>query len=254
MRTHGMQMLLAVASTLIFSPVFAEMRPLFEIPIEGELPAEERIRDGLTIELYTHDGATLGDLLQIERDHIHPDRVDYPLRGYRPLKVDASRTWRESTFVVDVDEPDTRAMFEELIQKKGATPTREQLIEFVAATVEGSLGRGWDPASVVARNRTGDCTEYAVLLTALARATGRPARVVTGFVIVEAEGAPYAFGHAWSEVEDDGTWKVADAALLEAEADVIAYIPLGVLTNESSSYRLELIRHLQAWVQRVRLK
>lgn len=252
MRTHGRQVTLAVASALLFSPVFAETRPLYQIPVEGPLPAEEQIRNGLKIELYAHDSATLGERLQIERASIHPGRVDYLLRGYRPLKVAASRTWRESTFVVDVDERDTRDMFEELIKEKGANPTREQLIEFVAAKVEGSIGRGWDSASVVARNRTGDCTEYAVLLTALARAAGRPARVVTGVVIVAANGAPTGAGHAWSEVEEDGTWKVADAALLGV--DVIGYIPLGVLTNESTGFTLELARHLQGWVQRARLK
>lgn len=252
MRAHARRVVLAVASALLFSPAFAQMRPLFEIPIEGALPAEDDIRNGLIVELYTHDSAALGELLQVERASIHPERVDYLLRGYRPLKVAASRTWRESTFVVDVDERDTRDMFEDLIEEKGKTPTREQLIEFVAASVEDSIGRGWDAASVVARNRAGDCTEHAVLLTALARAAGWPARVVTGIVIVATDGVPAAYGHAWSEIEEDGAWKVADAALVGA--DVIGYIPVGVLTNESPGFTLELARYTQVWAQRVRLK
>ncbi|MBN1912177.1 MAG: transglutaminase domain-containing protein [Pirellulales bacterium] len=66
-------------------------------------------------------------------------------------------------------------------------------------------------ASEVARSRQGDCTEHAVLLAALARAAGIPARVVAGLVYVEPRQA-FA-NHMWTEVYVDGQWIPLDATL-----------------------------------------
>jgi transglutaminase-like putative cysteine protease len=57
----------------------------------------------------------------------------------------------------------------------------------------------------------GDCTEYAYLVTALARANGIPARMVGGFVMKD-NGAPRPEDyHNWTEVYFDGTWQIVDA-------------------------------------------
>ena len=64
-------------------------------------------------------------------------------------------------------------------------------------------------AAEVARRREGDCTEHSVLLTAMARASGIPARVAVGLVYVDGLGG---FGfHMWSEVYVDGHWLPLDA-------------------------------------------
>jgi hypothetical protein len=57
--------------------------------------------------------------------------------------------------------------------------------------------------------RVGDCTEFADLLTTLARAAGFPARTVTGLAYAEAEG-PGFYLHAWTEIAADGTWHPVD--------------------------------------------
>ena len=57
--------------------------------------------------------------------------------------------------------------------------------------------------------RVGDCTEFADLLTTLARAVGLPARTVTGLAYAEAEG-PGFYLHAWTEIAIDGTWHPVD--------------------------------------------
>jgi hypothetical protein len=57
--------------------------------------------------------------------------------------------------------------------------------------------------------RVGDCTEFADLLTTLARAAGLPARTVTGLAYAEAEG-PGFYLHAWTEIAIDGTWHPVD--------------------------------------------
>jgi hypothetical protein len=58
------------------------------------------------------------------------------------------------------------------------------------------------------RSGVGDCTEYSVLLAALARAAGIPARCPIGVVYTDR-----AFvGHMWTEVWV-GEWRPLDAAL-----------------------------------------
>jgi len=69
-----------------------------------------------------------------------------------------------------------------------------------------NLATAFASAKEVLATRSGDCTEHSVLLTALARATGIPARVVSGLVYFDG-----AFvGHMWTEVYV-GKWVPLDA-------------------------------------------
>ena len=66
-------------------------------------------------------------------------------------------------------------------------------------------------AADVARSREGDCTEHAVLLAALCRARGIPARVAIGLVHFEPVGG-FAY-HMWTEVWIDQRWIALDGTL-----------------------------------------
>lgn len=68
-------------------------------------------------------------------------------------------------------------------------------------------------ASEVVETHAGDCTEHAVLLAALARASGIPARVAIGLVY-SAKEKGFAY-HMWNEVYLDGRWVPLDATLGE---------------------------------------
>lgn len=68
-------------------------------------------------------------------------------------------------------------------------------------------------AAEVADTLEGDCTEHAVLLAAMARAKGIPARVAIG--LVYAGEAGFAF-HMWTEVYLDEHWYPLDATLGQA--------------------------------------
>jgi transglutaminase-like putative cysteine protease len=66
-------------------------------------------------------------------------------------------------------------------------------------------------AADVVEHAEGDCTEHAVLLAALCRARGIPARVAIGLVYVP---AAQGFGyHMWNEVWLDGRWTALDSTL-----------------------------------------
>jgi hypothetical protein len=107
---------------------------------------------------------------------------------------------------------------------------------------------GLDSASTVIKTRRGDCTEHAVLLAALCRAAGVPARVAIGLVYVESAGK--FFYHMWTEVWVNGSWYAIDGTLgqgfvagghiklgdasLKGASDLSAFLPffevLGKLT------------------------
>jgi transglutaminase-like putative cysteine protease len=83
------------------------------------------------------------------------------------------------------------------------------LEQWVAENLSFDMGVVLASSSEVLANRRGTCTEYAVLLTALARAVGIPARYVTGYVYAHGMLA----GHAWTEVKIGEDWLAIDAAI-----------------------------------------
>ena len=72
--------------------------------------------------------------------------------------------------------------------------------------------------------RSGDCTEFADLLTAMARSAGLPARTVMGLAYSESAQAALAF-HAWNEVSVNGAWLAVDPTWNQLRADA-THIPL----------------------------
>jgi transglutaminase-like putative cysteine protease len=65
------------------------------------------------------------------------------------------------------------------------------------------------------QNRVGDCNEFAVLMAALARAAGVPARVEAGLVYLDGR----FYYHAWNQLFV-GRWVTADALYGQLPADV----------------------------------
>ena len=84
-------------------------------------------------------------------------------------------------------------------------------LEKLVQTKMTSLGisSAFATAGEVARDLKGDCTEHAVLLAALVRARGIPARVAIGLVYYRQE----FLYHMWTEVHVDGAWIPVDATL-----------------------------------------
>lgn len=86
------------------------------------------------------------------------------------------------------------------------------------------LDVGYASALEVLHSRQGDCTEYAVLLAALARAENIPARVVSGMVYADRyAGISRVFvPHEWVQAWVDGRWESYDAALRRFDATHLA--------------------------------
>lgn len=68
-------------------------------------------------------------------------------------------------------------------------------------------------ADHVARTLKGDCTEFAMLMAAMCRAEGVPARTAIGLIYADEPTGPVFAFHMWTEVFAKGRWVPLDATL-----------------------------------------
>lgn len=145
------------------------------------------------------------------------------------------------SFVIDYTEPDVVSVTNKFLATHSLPFSLDDLTQHISGHItNASYIHSFNFASVVARQRSGDCTEYAVLATALARSVSLPARVVIGTVILESETEVRAYGHAWAEVWQHEKWHVVDAALYGNHAKRLFYLPIGTLENEGMGFALSL--------------
>jgi hypothetical protein len=105
---------------------------------------------------------------------------------------------------------------------------------------------GYASAAEAARTRRGDCTESALLLAALARAHGIPARVAFGMAYWSRFTArPYVWSpHAWVQVWDGSRWISYDAGLGSFDAGHLA-LALGDGFPEEYAEAMDLLADLR---------
>lgn len=131
----------------------------------------------------------------------------------------------ESNLMINTDDP----QLIELAKKAAGGETEpfnlgDKLRRFVTDYVTTkSLNIGFGTASEVCRSRQGDCSEHGVLLAALGRLNGLPARVAVGVVYLPTFGGQKnVFGyHMWTQFFIDGRWIDFDAALRESQCSPI---------------------------------
>jgi transglutaminase-like putative cysteine protease len=145
-----------------------------------------------------------------------------------PAVADAKdQRFTAASTMIDSDDPMVKQLAMDVLGRiKGDARQRaEALREAVSGHIRSAnLGVGLATASEVVRTRTGDCTEYAVLLAAVLRAAGIPSRVVSGVVFVdELAGAQRVFGyHMWAQAVVPGAggepvWIDLDSAIATPE-------------------------------------
>lgn len=148
------------------------------------------------------------------------------------LERDAAE-YDAATTMVDAEDAFIRKLARSACRKASADPLAraDALRGFVHRHISGkSLQTAFATASETARTRTGDCSEHAVLLCAMMRAEGIPARVATGLIYADAfVGERDIFGwHMWTQAQVDGRWVDFDATLDQR------YDAAHVLTGTSS--------------------
>ncbi len=106
---------------------------------------------------------------------------------------------------------------------------------FVGEYVADDYSHLFDSASQVAVNKVGDCSEHSVLLVALLRLNGIPARSAAGLFIDSFN--QKALGHMWVEAYIDGNWMPLDATMMAGKISPahIKFADWNLQENEAAS-------------------
>jgi transglutaminase-like putative cysteine protease len=124
--------------------------------------------------------------------------------------------------------PEIRGLAREVAgDAKGAYEAARRLSAHVHERLEKAYGASHDRATDVLAAGKGDCTEHSVLLLALSRALGIPARGVHGLVYAQyGDGQHALYWHAWVEVRSAGEWIAMDPTFGQPVADA-THVALG---------------------------
>ncbi len=151
---------------------------------------------------------------------------------------------------VQSNHPEIRRLALSAVSKRATVRTKMlALVKLTQKKMNGPIGYvGYSTALDALHSGSGDCSEFALLLTAFARAHEIPARVVFGMAYSSRfTGKKDVFSpHAWVQVWDQGRWVSYDAALNTFDATHIALAesdgsPEGVLDsfNQLSDIKIE---------------
>jgi hypothetical protein len=120
---------------------------------------------------------------------------------------------RQPNNLIQSDNPEIVALARKAVgQEKDPWAKAVALEGFVRGHVtQKNFSTAFASAAEVAQSREGDCTEHAVLLAALARASGIPSRVAIGLVYQDGK----FYFHMWDEVCIDKGWVPIDSTLAQ---------------------------------------
>lgn len=232
------------------------VEPFSVIPTEVRMGVGAPAPAQTEVLLYAHDAAALALALGVALPPGSVGPVRYRLGDYPVLQeVEQVERWLAASFVLDHDSDSVVRLYGEVMAKHGPVPSPDSLVAFVAKRMAPGYDKHFDFASAVARELKGDCTEYAVLLAALARRAGIPARITLGAAVSQSSSGYRTVGHAWVEMLVDGRWRPFDAALAgggdSADPVLRGYLRFGVLENEGPGYKMNYARVQRAWLTRV---
>ncbi|MDB6013381.1 MAG: transglutaminase protein [Gammaproteobacteria bacterium] len=135
------------------------------------------------------------------------------------------RRYLQSNAWVQSELPEIR----DFANRHGRRGTQRQIMDNLVIAVRNHMTGpvdylGYGSAAEALRTRSGDCTEYAVLLAALARARDIPSRVAYGLVYADRfSGKKDVFSpHAWVQVWTGTRWQSYDAGIGEFDATHLA--------------------------------
>lgn len=241
MRSFFLVIMLVIYSTAQAQSVPTLAQQGVELDAKQSLPLANEISFKLTLSKAEEAAKALLNWKNITVEHIASDSLTVSITGQPYFLGDVRDQYSSNSFIIDIEEESVKQFVAGFTKDTEQPLTLKDLEKYVDGYIqEPTYINGFKIASVVANQRSGDCSEYAVLITALARSLGLPSRVVLGTVIFEATGQVTAFGHAWSEVWFNDRWHIVDAALYEADTLQTFYLPAGVLENEGPGFALSL--------------
>jgi len=158
----------------------------------------------------------------VVRPVVPPTGAAFPYKGKDSLLLEALKPNR----YLDSDDKRVAALAAKAVgEATDASVAAKRIEEFVRKYVlRKDLAVGYATASEVVEARQGDCTEHAVLIAAMCRASGIPAEVVAGVAYVSSLGGRknVFVPHAWARANVGGKWIGLDAAMNGYDAGHIA--------------------------------
>ena len=152
---------------------------------------------------------------------------------------------RQPSALIQADDPSIVALASEVPDADNSSEQSLAIATFVYQFIhEKNFSTTFASAADVAQSRTGDCTEHAVLVAALCRARGIPARVVVGLVYVPSKNG---FGfHMWNEAWTDAGWFPLDATMPDGQvaADHLVLSTSALSSQDSFSSFFPVIKTL----------
>jgi len=127
-----------------------------------------------------------------------------------PMSVGEASMFLQPERYIEADDPQIVSLAN-TVRRGHTVDSAQRAYEWVATNLKADTyipdDRG---ARYALTQRHGDCTEYAYLFTALARANGIPTRVMGGYVFEGNAIVKAPDYHNWAEFYSDGAWHVAD--------------------------------------------
>ncbi len=136
-----------------------------------------------------------------------------------PIKGEKFAEELKSTDICQSEDPDIIETARKIVgDEKNAWRAAKKIAEWVSREMRANYDVGFATAAEILKNREGDCSEHTVIMVALCRAVGIPARAAVG--VMYASGI-FAY-HMWPEVYV-GRWVNLDAKWLALDQNTGEY-------------------------------
>ena len=193
---------------------------LFSVPVARELPSPASLHElKLRISGLPADFGPLGDFRQTLQGESLVVKIEAlpPEAGFRlPYRLGGQEENLKDEPLLPAGSPRLKDLAEKILGN-GREPVQgaKLLTSWVYHNLEKENVVGIPSALEALETKRGDCNEHTMLLVALARAAGLPARPVAGLVYLDGR----FYYHAWAELFV-GRWVTADPTFGQIPADV----------------------------------
>ncbi|MDZ4782873.1 MAG: transglutaminase-like domain-containing protein [Planctomycetia bacterium] len=225
------------------------------------IPVDQPLGDGETIEQLTLKITALDDfeLPQSARQHVEAlgqgaaqvtlEREPEPT-PVAELSAADKETHLRATPSIQSDAASIRELAATIVGDETDPIRRAELIvKWIGGNLRPSYAANASTATAVLERKAGDCTEYALLFTALARAAGVPARQIGGVVYTD-DPKPLFAWHAWAEIHDGHGWVSVDPMWQQVRIDP-THIQFSI-DSEADSAWINVLGALKVEVQNIR--
>ncbi len=177
----------------------------YHIPLDRRLPDHTQI-SALKLAILGHESPA--DLFPDSRRV--DDQWTLTLEHSARANGRAGPEHEEETVQIPARHPDIRGLAGTVAAEHTDDASRARALNrFVHEFIRYKPGHPPQSVLTILESREGDCTEFADLLTSLARSIGLPARTVFGLAYSDGQEPAFAY-HAWNEIQIDGAWHPFD--------------------------------------------